>query len=102
MSRYRIIVDEKKEEEQIHLRQERNKEENNRIFDDVKKMSDFMSLLNSVWVPTHFGFIMKYREFEGVITVIISTAEYNKTKDLLPKELLIQFEAHGVVVFKKS
>ena len=99
MSRYKIIVNEVREEEQDELDAERMKEENISTFDHVIDMSAYMKMIYHIWVPTHFGFVRIYREFDGVKSVRISSSDYQKTKVLLSPGLLRQFEAGELIVF---
>ena len=99
MSRYSILVNEKLSEEKEQLDAERALEENCITFTDVREMSNYMLKINLVWVPIHFGFVRVYREFDGVKSTRISTTDYEKTKILLPSDLIYLFEANGVVVF---
>lgn len=100
MNRYRILVNEKLSEEKERLDAERALEENCTTFTNIREMSNYMLKINEIWIPIHFGFVMIYREFEGVKSVRISTTDYEKTKILLSFYLTFQFEAHQAIVFK--
>lgn len=100
MSRYSILINEKLSKEKEALDAERALEENCITFTDIREMSNYMLKINIIWIPIHFGFVMIYREFEGVKSVRISTADYMKTKIFLLLYLINQFEAHQAIVFK--